>query len=81
MYHGGSEQRGIMATKRRFGIGDEVNVKGIVRLIDVAGPGTITIELLATGTAQRITVREDNDEVELVGKAPPAPKGRQKPLL
>jgi len=72
------------ASRRQNGalaLGDEVNVKGIVRLIDVAGPGTITIELLATGTAQRITVREDNDEVELVGKAPPAPKGRQKPLL
>jgi hypothetical protein len=45
--------RGIMATKRRFGIGDEVNVKGIVRLIDVAGPGKITIELLADRNCRR----------------------------
>ena len=41
-----SKKRATMAMRRRFGIGDEVTVKGIVRLIDLAGPGTITIELL-----------------------------------
>ena len=67
-----------MATKRRFGIGDEVR-QGHVRLIDVEGPA-ITIELLATGTAHA-SQSARHREVELVGKAPPAPKGRHKPLL
>ena len=39
-----------MATKRRFDIGDEVALRGIVRLLDVGGPGTVTIEIAATGS-------------------------------
>ena len=38
----------------RFGIGDEVTLRGTVRLIDAAGDGTVTIEL--HGTGQRVTV-------------------------
>jgi hypothetical protein len=70
-----------MATKRRFDIGDEVSLRGIVRLLDVGDPGTVTIEIAATG--QRMTVMADSTSVELVakGKAGPgfakAPKGLQ----
>jgi hypothetical protein len=71
-----------MATRKRpFDIGDEVCLKGTVRLLDVGGPGSVTVEIHATATAQRITVSETSGGIELVGKAPPAPKGRQKPLL
>ena len=38
----------------RFGIGDEVALRGTVRLVDAAGDGTVTIEL--GGTGQRVTV-------------------------
>ena len=43
-----------MAAKRRFDISDEV--RGIVRLLDVGGPGAVTIEITATG--QRITMAD-----------------------
>jgi hypothetical protein len=74
-----------MATKRRFDIGDEVQLRGIVRLLDVGGYGTMTIEIAATG--QRMTVMADSTGVELVakGKAGQAftkvPKGRQPRLI
>ena len=55
-----------MATKRRFDIGDEVALRGIVRLLDVGGTGTVTIEIAATG--QRMTVMADSTGVELVCK-------------
>jgi hypothetical protein len=70
-----------MATKRRFDIGDEVALQGIVRLLDVGGPGTVTIEIAATG--HRMTILADSTHVELVakGKAGQAftkqPKGKQ----
>ena len=50
-------------TARRFDIGDEVALHGIVRLLDVGGPGTVTIEIAATG--QRMTVMADSTSVEL----------------
>jgi hypothetical protein len=74
-----------MTTKSRFDIGDEVSLRGIVRLLDVSGPGTVTIEIAATG--QRMTVMADSTGVELVewGKAgqgfTKAPKGRQGRLI
>ena len=55
-----------MATKRRFDIGDQVALRGIVRLLDVGGPGTVTIEI--AGTGQRMTVMADSTHVELVAK-------------
>ena len=55
-----------MATKKRFEIGDEVALRGIVRLLDVAGPGTVTVEIAATG--QRLTVMSESTGVELVAK-------------
>ena len=55
-----------MATKRRFDIGDEVALRGIVRLLDVGGTGTVTIEIAVTG--QRMTVMADSTGVELVAK-------------
>ena len=71
---------------KRFNIGDEVALHGIVRLLDVASLGTITIELHSTG--QRITVMADSTYVELVvAKArgvagfTKAPKGRQGKLI
>lgn len=48
-----------MATKKRFDIGDEVSLHGIVRLLDAGGEGTVTIEVLASGT--RLTVMADFD--------------------
>ena len=60
----------------RFGIGDEVTLRGTVRLIDAAGDGTVTIEL--HGTGQRVTVMASSTYVELVAKAKGgqgAPKG------
>jgi hypothetical protein len=71
--------------RRRFDIGDEVALRGIVRLLDVGGPGTLTIEIAATG--QRMTVMADSTGVELVAKDKggqgfsKAPKGRQKRLI
>ena len=38
-------------TARRFEIGDEVALRGSVRLLDVGGPGTVTIEIEATDSA------------------------------
>ena len=70
---------------KRFGIGDEVALTGVVRLLDVGGPNTVTIELHATG--QRITVMADSTYVELVAKEKGgqvftrAPKGRQGKLI
>ena len=52
-----SSEATFMATKKRFEIGDEVALRGIVRLLDVAGPGTVTIEIAATG--QRLTVMSE----------------------
>jgi hypothetical protein len=64
-----------MATKKRpFDIGDEVCLKGTVRLLDLAGPGSVTVEIHATATAQRITVSETARGIELIAKAP---KGRR----
>ena len=54
-----------MAAKRRFDISDEV--RGIVRLLDVGGPGAVTIEITATG--QRITMAElDTRTVNQISK-------------
>jgi len=39
-----------------------------VRLLDVAGPGSVTVELLSTG--QRITISESSGGIELVAEAP-----------
>ena len=52
---------------KRFSIGDEVALHGIVRLFDVGGPNTVTIELHSTG--QRITVTVNSTGVELLAKA------------
>jgi len=66
-------------------VGDEVALRGIVRLVDAAGDGTVTIEL--KGTEYRVTLYTDNSsQVELIAKAKPesfrnAPKGRQKRLI
>jgi len=63
-------------TKRRFNVGDEVTVSGIVRMVDADGGGTITIEL---GTGLRVTLREESAALELVKRAPvpaSAPKER-----
>jgi hypothetical protein len=38
-----------MATKRWFDINDEAALRGILRLLDVGGPGTVAIEIAATG--------------------------------
>ena len=51
----------------RFGIGDEVTLRGSVRLVDAGGPGTLTIELRSNG--QRVTVLASSSFVELVQKA------------
>ena len=51
----------------RFGIGDEVSLRGTVRLVDAAGDGTVTIEL--HGTGQRVTVMANSTYVELLAKA------------
>jgi hypothetical protein len=70
-----------MSKHRRFDLGDEVVLQGVVRLIDAGGPGSVTIEVQATG--QRITIDEGSAFVALVAKAKPetafakAPKGRQ----
>ncbi len=61
-----SSEATFMATKKRFEIGDEVALRGIVRLLDVAGPGTVTVEIAATG--QRLTVMSESTGVELVAK-------------
>ena len=68
-----------MATKRRFDIGDEVTLHGIVRLLDAAGPGTVTVEISATG--QRMTVQELATGLDLVakGKADAFTKGPKRP--
>lgn len=50
-----------------FGIGDEVALRGAVRLVDAAGKGTVTVELHSTG--QRITVLAESSFLELVSKA------------
>ena len=76
--------RHFMATKRRFGIGDEVTLHGIVRLLDAAGPGTVTVEISATG--QRMTVQELATGLDLVAKGKAdaftkAPRGRQPRLI
>ena len=74
-----------MATKGRFDIGDEVALRGIVRLLDVGGTGTVTIEIAVTG--QRMTVMANSTGVELVAKGKAgqgftkAPKGRQPRLI
>ena len=52
---------------KRFSIGDEVALHGIVRLLDGGGPNTVTIELHSTG--QRITVMVHSTGVELVARA------------
>ena len=60
-------------------------MRGIVRLLDVGGPNTVTVELHSTG--QRITVMADSTYAELVAKAKggqgftKAPKGRQSKLI
>lgn len=65
----------------RFAIGDEISLRGIVRLVDAAGEGTVTVEVSATG--QRITLAAASSHIELVVKAKrgegftKAPKGRQ----
>ena len=74
-----------MATTRRFDIGDELALRGIVRLLDGAGPGTVTIEI--AGTGQRMTVMANSTGVELVasGKAAQgftkAPDSASKPVF
>jgi hypothetical protein len=74
-----------MATKKRFDIGDEVALRGIVRLLDVGGDGTVTVEIHATGT--RLTVMADSTYIDLVAKGKAgqaftkAPKGRQPKLI
>ncbi len=72
-----------MANKR-FAVGDDVTLRGLVRLIDAAGHGTLTIELLATGN--RVTLYGDSGHVDLVAPAKresftKAPRGRQKRLI
>lgn len=69
---------------KRFDIGDEVRLDGIVRLLDAAGPGTVTIELRSTG--QRVTIMADSSFVELKANAKPetlrkSPKGGQDKLI
>lgn len=59
-----------------FDVGDEVCLRGVVRLLDVAGEGTVTIEIHATG--QRVTVSATAGSIELVSKAP---LGRRNPPL
>ena len=56
-----------MSKNRRFDLGDEVVLQGVVRLIDAGGPGSVTIEVQATG--QRVTIDEGSAFVALVGKA------------
>jgi hypothetical protein len=51
----------------KFGVGDEVSLRGTVRLVDVAGEGMVTIELQSTG--HRVTVMANSTGVELVEKA------------
>ncbi|GLS29312.1 hypothetical protein SAMN04488498_113116 [Mesorhizobium albiziae] len=73
-----------MAGKRRFDIGDEVALRGVVRLLDAAGDGTVTVELAGSGL--RYTLRENSSFIELVAKGKAdafmkSPKGRQgKPI-
>ncbi len=58
---------------------------GIVLLLDVGGPGTVTVEISATG--QRMTVMADATAVELIAKGKAgqgftkAPKSRQPRLI
>jgi hypothetical protein len=73
-----------MAAKRRFDIGDEVTLRGVVRLVDVGGDGMVTVELAGSGL--RHTLREDSSFIELVAKGKAdafskAPKGRQKRFI
>jgi hypothetical protein len=73
-----------MAVKSRFDIGDEVALRGVVRLLNAAGDGTVTVEL--TGSGLRHTLREDSSFIELVAKGKAdafrkAPKGRQGKLI
>jgi len=64
-----------MATKKRpFDIGDEVCLKGTVRLLDVGGPGSVTVEIHATATAQRVTVSETSGGIQLIAKPPKGPR-------
>ena len=48
----------------KFSIGDEVALRGTVKLLDVAGDGTITVSLHGTGT--RITLWVDSTSIDLV---------------
>ena len=74
-----------MATKGRFDIGDEVALRGIVRLLDVGGTGKVTIEIAVTG--QRMTVMANSTERRTCCKGQggrgfaEAPKGRQPRLI
>jgi hypothetical protein len=63
-----------MANRKRFGIGDQVALHGIVRLVDVAGEDTVTIELLATG--HRVTIRADSGHVDLIAGVAARHQGR-----
>jgi hypothetical protein len=69
---------------KRFGVGDTVALQGVVRLVDVAGDNTVTIEFPSTGT--RLTVASDSSYLQLVATDTTeafrkAPKGRQKRLI
>ena len=61
---------------KRFGVGDQVALKGIVRLVDKAGDGTVTIELQSTG--QRVTVQTDSAVIDLVEEKPAKRPARRK---
>jgi hypothetical protein len=37
-----------MAKTSRFGIGDEIALRGTVRLVEAAGEGTVTVEIAAS---------------------------------
>ena len=45
-----------------FGVGDEVALHGVVRLVDTAGDGTVTIE------RHRVTIMADSSYVDLMGE-------------
>jgi hypothetical protein len=66
-----------MAAKRRFDIGDEVALRGAVRLLDLGGPGTVTVEIAATG--QRMTVMADSKRAQEIGRLYGWPISRGQP--
>jgi hypothetical protein len=45
----GAQHHLCTMANKRFGVGDEVAVRGVVWLVDAGGPGTVTIELKVNG--------------------------------